>query len=97
MAAGHKTGGRRKGSLNRATRAVREIAERHTEDAIAALVGVMRSKEAPHAAIVAAARELLDRGHGKATQAVNLSGSLSLEELVLQSFAGVSRTGDVVH
>lgn len=44
---------------------VRELAQAQTEKSIKKLVAVLDDKEAPHAAIVAAARELLDRGWGK--------------------------------
>ncbi|MCY1547706.1 hypothetical protein D9M68_837760 [compost metagenome] len=34
------------------------------------LVEIMRDGDAPHAARVAAAKDILDRGHGKATQPI---------------------------
>jgi hypothetical protein len=69
MAAGVKTGGRKKGTLNKVTADVREVAQRYTLEALEALVGVLRDSDSP-AAKVAAAREILDRGHGKAPQAI---------------------------
>ena len=45
---------------------VRDLARVYTDVAVMALVDVARSATAPPAARVAAARELLDRGHGRA-------------------------------
>lgn len=64
-----KTGGRKPGVPNYATRELREIAQRYTEQAIDTLVSIMGHGEAESARIMAA-RELLDRGYGKAPQAV---------------------------
>jgi hypothetical protein len=49
---------------------IRSIARSHTRTAINVLVGVMRSKDATHAARVSAANAILDRGWGKAPQSV---------------------------
>jgi hypothetical protein len=48
---------------------IRSLARSHTRSAINALVGVMRSKDATHAARVSAANAILDRGWGKTAQA----------------------------
>ena len=69
MARGHKTGGRRKGTRNKATRDVKAAAQKYTEDAIETLASVMRNSETD-AARVSAAKELLDRGHNKVPQAL---------------------------
>ncbi len=47
---------------------IRSLARSHTESAIAVLAGIMNEAQAPHAARVAAANSLLDRGWGKPTQ-----------------------------
>ena len=47
---------------------IRSLARSHTRSAINALVGVMRSKDATHAARVSTANAILDRGWGKAAQ-----------------------------
>jgi hypothetical protein len=47
---------------------IRSIARSHTRTAINTLVGVMRSKNATHAARVSAANAILDRGWGKPAQ-----------------------------
>ena len=49
---------------------IRSLARGHTEKAINVLAGIMNEPEAPHAARVAAANSLLDRGWGKAPQAI---------------------------
>lgn len=66
--------GRPLGVPNKATAAVREIAQIYTAEAIEALAGVMRDAAAPHAARVSAASALLDRGHGKPRQELEHSG-----------------------
>lgn len=62
---GERRGGRVKGTPNKATASIRDIAREYTQEAVEALVGVLRD-DSP-AARVAAAKELLDRGYGKAT------------------------------
>ena len=66
-----KTGGRVKGTPNKATASIRDIAREYTAEAVAALVGVLRAPEEPAAARVAAAKEILDRGYGKASTVIN--------------------------
>lgn len=63
MALGEKTGGRQKGTLNRATAEVRELAGKHGPDAIEELARL--AKEATNeTARIAAIRELLKRAYG---------------------------------
>jgi len=50
---------------------IRSLARSHTESALKVLAGIMNEPEAPHAARVAAANSLLDRGWGKPTQPVS--------------------------
>ena len=64
-----KSPGRPKGAKNKQTLDVKELARDYTEEAILALATVMRGGEA--AAKVSAAKELLDRGHGKAKQTLD--------------------------
>jgi hypothetical protein len=71
---GPKTGGRTKGTPNKATASVRDVAKEYTPDAIATLVEVMQDKMAPSAARVSAANSILDRAHGKAPQAIEHTG-----------------------
>jgi hypothetical protein len=56
--------------MPRAVTEIRSLARSHTRTAIKVLVGVMSSKDATHAARVAAANAILDRGWGKAAQAL---------------------------
>lgn len=51
---------------------LREAARAFSQEALDTLAGVMRDPEAPPAARVTAARELLDRGFGKALQTVDV-------------------------
>ena len=73
MAAGRKTGGRKKGTPNKATADIKALAQSYTDEAVMALAGIMRSSDSD-AARVAAVKELLDRGHGKVPQAVTGEG-----------------------
>lgn len=73
--------GRPRGSPNKATAEIKELAREYTAEALEALVAVMR--EGPAAARVAAVKEIFDRGYGKATQLVdaNLSGGGVSDEM----------------
>jgi hypothetical protein len=68
-----KTGGRKKGTPNKATAEVRELAGEYTEDALKTLVQIMNDNKAAAAARIAAAKAVLDRGHGKPAQALELA------------------------
>lgn len=69
-----KTGGRQKGSPNRATADIKALAQVHGPDAVGTLASIMADESVPPAARVAAAKELIDRGYGKAVQPTELSG-----------------------
>jgi hypothetical protein len=58
---------------------IRSIARSHTRTAINALVGVMKSKDATHAARVSAATAILDRGWGRPVQALENGDNGALE------------------
>jgi hypothetical protein len=64
MAIGQKTGGRAKGTPNKATADIRALAQEYTAEALEGLVTLMRSAQSEQAK-VAAIKELLDRGHGR--------------------------------
>lgn len=64
---GERRGGRQKGVPNKATASIRDLARTYTDEALKALTGVLKDKKEPAAARVAAAREILDRGYGKAS------------------------------
>jgi hypothetical protein len=58
---------------------IRSLARSHTRTAINVLVGIMRSKDATAAARVTAANAILDRGWGKANQAIEIGDDGALE------------------
>jgi len=66
---GRKTGGRRPGSLNKATADVKAAASKYGPKALKRLAWLM-DNAVSHAAQVAACKELLDRAYGKAPQAL---------------------------
>ena len=76
---GQKTGGRRKGTPNKATADVKTLAGVYTPEAVRLLASVMRNTKAPLMARVMAADKLLDRACGRPAQVV----------------AGADRTGPV--
>jgi hypothetical protein len=63
----------------RALTEIRSLARSHTRTALNVLVGVMRSKDATAAARVSAANAILDRGWGKAPQAIENGENGALE------------------
>jgi len=65
-----KTGGRKKGTPNKATRDIKAMAQEYGEEAVTTLATIMKDESHPPAARVAAAKELIDRGYGKATQPI---------------------------
>ena len=75
-----KTGGRRAGTPNKATAEIKDIARVHGPAAIAELWKLAKGAESD-AAKVAALKEILDRGYGKATQPLEHGGTL-LEEML---------------
>lgn len=79
---GERRGGRKKGTPNKATAAIKEIAGKYTEQAVNTLVSILAGGEGiPAAAQVAAAKEILDRAHGKPTQAVDVQGEMAFKGL----------------
>jgi hypothetical protein len=67
---GERRGGRQKGVPNKATAEIKALAQDYGPDAIKTLVSIMKAAKQPPAARVAAAKELLDRGYGKAAQPI---------------------------
>lgn len=66
---GVRIGGRQKGTPNKATAEIKEIARKHGADAIERLAYLMTRAESEQAQ-VAACKELLDRAYGKPAQAI---------------------------
>jgi hypothetical protein len=58
---------------------IRSLARSHTRTALNVLVGIMRSKDATAPARVSAANAILDRGWGKAAQALENGDDGALE------------------
>jgi hypothetical protein len=65
--------GRKPGVPNKITRPIRELAGKQSAGAIKTLVEIMGDIAAPPAARVAAAKELLDRAHGKSSASANIT------------------------
>src|SRR6266851_896855 len=76
--------GRKPGVPNKASRELKELAQQYTEEAVGALVRVLRDKKAPASAQVAAAIAMLDRGHGKPTQHIDAEHRGTLEHRLSQ-------------
>lgn len=53
---------------------IRSLARQHTEEAINALLRIIRKPDATDSAVVAAASYIIDRGWGKATQPIDGDG-----------------------
>jgi hypothetical protein len=70
---------RRAFQMPKAVMEIRSLARSYTRSALNTLVGVMRSNEATPAARVAAANAILDRGWGKAPQAIENGNDGALE------------------
>lgn len=58
------------GGRPKVSQEVKDLARRHTEDAMQALIDIATDSKSPPSSRVAAAQALLDRGWGKATQHV---------------------------
>ena len=64
-----KRGGRVKGSKNKVTTAIRDMAQPYGARAIRKLVGLLKSTN--EAIVLQASKELIDRGYGKAHQSAS--------------------------
>lgn len=62
--------GRPAGAVNKSTDSLKTLAREYTEEALEALVGILRDGES-EAARVSAANSILDRGYGKASTVLN--------------------------
>ena len=65
--------------MPRSVTEIRSLARSHTRTALNVLVGVMRSPKAAAPARIAAANSILDRGWGKAAQAIENGDGGALE------------------
>ncbi len=78
-APGERRGGRRPGTPNKATEEIRIIAREYGEEAIEQLAHLMHHAKSEQARI-SAAKEILDRSYGKATQPVESTQQTSHAE-----------------
>jgi hypothetical protein len=78
--------GRPKGALNKSTRDIKALAQKHTPAALKALVSIVGKSESD-AARVSAAKELLDRGYGKAPQPQTGEGGEGPITVVIRKFS----------
>jgi hypothetical protein len=62
--------GRKPGKVSKAKRELSDMAKEHAPEALKTLRDIMRNDQEPAAARVSAANTILDRGHGKAPQAL---------------------------
>lgn len=88
-----KTGGRKKGTPNKATSEVKALAQQYAPAALKELARLSREAESEQAR-VAACREILDRAYGKAPQAIEGSMQLGISEelqMLLKEHDGKSR------
>lgn len=85
MPKGRKTGGRKAGTPNKATADVKAIAGQYSAEAVEMLIQIARTAESD-AARVSAIKELLDRAHGKAPQAI-VGGDNGPLTIVVRRFA----------
>ena len=71
---GHaKAGGRQKGTPNKSTQEIKDAAARHCLDVISKLARIVMHSRNEHA-VIAAGKELLERGYGKVTLAFSGEG-----------------------
>ena len=77
MAQGSKTGGRRKGTPNRATAEIKAAFQLHGDELVDALLALTKSDD--ERVRLGAIQACLDRGWGKAVQGVQISGGLTVD------------------
>lgn len=87
MAAGRKTGGRRKGTPNKATADIKALAQVHAESAMVELARLATEAES-EAARVAAIKELFDRGFGKAKQSLDIDARVTTPKTLNDFYGG---------
>lgn len=70
MPVGRKVAGRKKGTPNKSTAQIRELAQLYAADAIKGIAALAANPKTAEATRLAAWKELLDRGYGKAPQTI---------------------------
>jgi phage terminase small subunit len=91
-----KAGGRKAGVPNKVTRDLREIAQTYTAEAIHTAAAIMRKAKAPESARLTAVTIILERGHGKAAQAVKHSGAIGSYDLSRVSDDALRQLEDIL-
>jgi hypothetical protein len=91
-----KTGGRKKGSLNKVTKDIKLLSRPYTAEAVETLASVMRIGET-HAVRVAAAKELLDRAWGKSSQPVEHSGNVDIAMTLDRVISAARERARLIH
>ena len=73
--------GRRKGSVNKVTAEIRDMASQYTQQALEGLLSIAQTSDSDSAR-VSAWKEILDRGHGKSLQSVAVGVDVSFSGLM---------------
>ena len=90
MTKGYKTGGRKKGTPNKATAQIKELAAEYAPEAMRRLAQLMRQKKNDPAAF-SAAKEIVDRHAGKTTQSLTIRKIGSWDDLDDDELAALAR------
>jgi hypothetical protein len=80
--------GRKKGAPNKATADIKALARSYGPEAVEELHRIMKSSPSDQAR-AAAAREILDRGYGKSTQAVTVDPGDTFTEMLRELMGSV--------
>jgi len=75
MAKGQKTGGRRKGTPNKATAEIKAAFQQHGDELVKALLALTKSDD--ERVRLGAIQAALDRGYGRPAQAVQLAARVA--------------------
>lgn len=95
MAKGQKTGGRRKGTPNKVTREISELAKAMVPESIQEL-GRLAKEAVSETARVSAIGMILDRAYGKPSQAISHSGAVGSYDLTRVSDADLKRLESIL-
>lgn len=82
----NKSGGRVAGTPNKATQLSRQLAMPFADEAMQALVDVLRNPESPPQAVVSAANSILDRAFGKPRQEIEQAGDNQPLQIMIRHF-----------
>jgi hypothetical protein len=85
--------GRPPGVPNKVTASVREAAQVFSDEAVNTLAAIMKDGKAPAIARIAASNAILDRAHGRPTQAVEVELSTPFTQAEKDELEGAMREG----